>query len=100
MASVKDRDFSLRVYSDYEDISKIVNVWKIANMVFLVEETCTKLIFLTLGGGWGVGGTTLCCPKSIIIAQIHVKLILTHIILAKVLQQPILCTSGLWIIKI
>ena len=55
MASVKDRDFSLRVYSDYEDISKIVNVWKIANMVFLVEETCTKLIFLTLrgGGGWG-----------------------------------------------
>ena len=97
MASVKDRDFSLRVYSDYEDISKIVNVWKIANMVFLVEETCTKLIFLTLGGG---GDTTLCCPKSIIIAQIHVKLILTHIILAKVLQQPILCTSGLWIIKI
>ena len=81
MASVKDRDFSLRVYSDYEDISKIVNVWKIANMVFLVEETCTKLIFLTLGGG-----TTLCCPESIIIAQIHVKLILTHIILAKVLQ--------------
>ena len=94
MASVKDRDFSLRVYSDYEDISKIVNVWKITNMVFLVEETCTKLTFLTLGGG------TLCCPKSIIIAQIHVKLILTHIILAKVLQQPILCTSGLWIIKI
>ena len=51
MASVKDKDFSLRVYSDYEDISKIVNVWKIANMIFLVEETCTKFAFLTLG--WG-----------------------------------------------
>ena len=61
MASVKDRDFSLRVYSDYEDISKIVNVWKIANMVFLVEETCTKLIFLTLGGG---GGTQLCVAQN------------------------------------
>ena len=32
----------------------------------------------------------LCPPKSIITAQIHVKFILTHIILAKVLQQPIL----------
>ena len=51
MASVKDKEFSLRVYSDYEDISKIVNVWKIANMIFLVEETCTKFAFLTLG--WG-----------------------------------------------
>ena len=93
MASVKDKNFSLRVYSEYEEICKILNVWKIANMVFLVDETCTKLTFLPLEA-------TLCCTKSIITAQIHVKLILTHIILTKVLQQPILSTNGLWIIKI
>ena len=93
IASVKDKNFSLRVYSEYEEICKILNVWKIANMVFLVDETCTKLTFLPLEA-------TLCCTKSIITAQIHVKLILTHIILTKVLQQPILSTNGLWIIKI
>ena len=93
MANVKDKNFSSRVYSEYEEICKILNVWKIANMVFLVDETCTKLTFLPLEA-------TLCCTKSIITAQIHVKLILTHIILTKVLQQPILSTNGLWIIKI
>ena len=93
MASVKDKNFLLRVYSEYEEICKILNVWKIANMVFLVDETCTKLRFLPLGA-------ILCCPKSIITGQILVTLILTHIILAKVLQQPILGANGLLIIMI
>ena len=44
-------------------------------------------------------GTTL-PPKSIITAQIHVKFILTQIILTKVLQQPNLSPTGFWIIKI
>ena len=83
IASVKDKNFSLRVYSEYEEICKILNIWKIANTVFLVDKTCTKLIFLPLV-------VTLYHPKSIITAQIHVKLILTNIILAKVLQQLIL----------
>ena len=60
-------------------------------MVFLVDETCTKMACL---------GTILCPPKSIMTAQIHVKLILTHIVLAKVLQQPILDATGFWIKKI
>ena len=93
MANVKEKKFSLRVYSGYEEICKILKIWKIANMVFLVDETCTKLTFLPLGA-------TLCHPKSVTTAQIHVKLILTHIVLAKVLQQPILSTNELWIIKI
>ena len=93
MASVKDKNFSLRVYSEYEEICKILNVWKIANMVFLVDENSTKLTFLNLKA-------TLCRPKSIITAQIHKKLILTHIILAIVLKQPILGANGLWMIKI
>ena len=62
-------------------------------MVFLVDEICTKLTFLPLGA-------TLCHPKSVITAQIHVKLILTHIVLAKVLEQPILSANELWTIKI
>ena len=48
MASVKDKNFLWRVYSEYEEICQILNVWKIANMVFLVDETCTKLRFLPL----------------------------------------------------
>ena len=56
-------------------------------MVFLVDETYTKMAFLPLGA-------TLCFPKSIIIAQIHVKLILTHVVLAKVLHQPISSPTG------
>ena len=83
MADVKDKNFLWRVYYEYEEIWEILNVWKIANMVFSVMETCPKLTFLP----WG---PHLCPPKSIITAQIHVKFILTHIILAKVLQQPIL----------
>ena len=39
MDIVKGKKFSLRVYSEYEEICKILNVWKIANMVFLVDET-------------------------------------------------------------
>ena len=35
-------------------------------------------------------------PESIITAQIHVKLTLTPIVLAKVLQQPILGPIGFW----
>ena len=93
MASAKDKNSSIRVYSEYEEICKILNIWKIANMVFLVDETCAKLTFLPLGA-------TLCRPKSIITAQIHVKLILPHIILARVIVQPILDTNRLWIIKI
>ena len=62
-------------------------------MVFLFNEICTKMAFLPLG-------STLCPPKSMITAQIHVKLILTHIIFAKVLQQPILDPTGFWITKI
>ena len=62
-------------------------------MVFLVDITCTKLTFLPLRA-------TLFRPKSIITAQIHVKLIITHIIIAKVLEQPILRSNGLWIVKI
>ena len=84
MVSVKDKNFSVRVYSQYEEICKILNIshlkyltFKITNMVFLVDEICTKMTFLPLG-------STLCPPKSIITAQIHVKLILTLIILAKV----------------
>ena len=56
-------------------------------MVFLVDETYTKMAFLPLGA-------TLCFPKSIITAQIHVKLILTHVVLAKVLHQPISSPTG------
>ena len=93
MASAKDKNFSIRAYSEYEEICKILNIWKIAHMVFLVDETCAKLTFLPLGA-------TLCRPKSIVTAQIHMKLILPHIILAKVLEQPILDTNRLWIIKI
>ena len=93
MANAKDKNFSIRAYSEYEEICKILNIWKIANMVFLVDETCAKLTFLPLGA-------TLCRPKSIITAQIHVKLILPHIILARVIVQPILDTNRLWIIKI
>ena len=93
MASVKNKNFSLRVYSEYEEICKILNVWKITNMVFLVDENSTKLTLLNLKA-------TLCPPKSIITAQIHKKLILTHIILATVLKQPILGANGLWMIKI
>ena len=70
-----------------------MNVSKKANMVFLVHKTSIKMPFLPHGG-------TLCHPMSILTAEIHVKLILTHIILAKVLQQPILGASALWIIKI
>ena len=95
MASVKDKNFSLRVYSEYEEICKILNVWKIANMFFLVKETCTKLTFLPLGPL-----LSLFVSRSIIAAQIHGKLILTHITFAKVLQQLILGANGLWIIKI
>ena len=62
-------------------------------MVFLVDEICTKMTFLPLG-------SSLCPPKCIITAQIHVKLILTYIILAKLLQQPILGRTGFWITKI
>ena len=93
IASVKDKNFSWRIYSEYEEICKILNIWKIANMVFLVDITCTKLTFLPLRA-------TLFRPKSIITAQIHVKLIITHIIIAKVLEQPILRSNGLWIVKI
>ena len=93
MASAKDKNFSIRAYSEYEEICKILNIWKIANMVFLVDITCTKLTFLPLRA-------TLFRPKSIITAQIHVKLIITHIIIAKVLEQPILRSNGLWIVKI
>ena len=57
-------------------------------MVSLADEICTKMVFLPLR-------STLRPPKSIITAQIHVKLILTHIILAKVLQQYILGPTGL-----
>ena len=39
-------------------------------------------------------------PESITTAQIHVKLILNPVILAKVLHQPILDPIGFWIIKI
>ena len=57
-------------------------------MVYLVDETCTKMeANLPLGAN-------LCPPKSIITAQIQVKLILTHITFAKVLQQPILDPTG------
>ena len=45
-------------------------------------------------------GTTLCPPKLIITAQNHVKLILTLVILAKVLQQPILGPTRFYILKI
>ena len=62
-------------------------------MVFLVDKICTKMALLPLG-------SSLCPPKSIITAQIHVKLILNHIILAKVLQQPILGPNGFLITKI
>ena len=79
MANAKDKNFSIRAYSEYEEICKILNIWKIANMVFLVDETCAKLTFLPLGA-------TLCRPKSIVTAQIHMKLILPHIIRAKVLE--------------
>ena len=78
MVSVKYQNFSVRVYSEYKEIYKIFSIEEIAAMVFLVEETFTKIAFLSLGA-------TLYPPKSIITAQIHVKLILTHIILAKVL---------------
>ena len=37
-------------------------------MVLLVGETCTKMTFL-------IPGATLCPPKSIVTAEIHVKLI-------------------------
>ena len=46
MTSVKDKNFSIRVYPENEEICKILNVWKMANMVFLVEETYAKLTFL------------------------------------------------------
>ena len=46
---------------------------------------------------WG----PLCVPpKLIITAQNHVKLILTLVILAKVLQQPILGPTRFYILKI
>ena len=61
-------------------------------MVFLVDETCIKLTFWPLGA-------TLCCPKSIITAQIRVNQKLTCIILAKLLQQTILGANGLWFMK-
>ena len=57
-------------------------------MVSLVDEICPKMVFLPLR-------SILCHPKSIITAQIHLKLISTHIILAKVLQQYILGPTGL-----
>ena len=62
-------------------------------MVFLVDKTCTKLTFFSLG-------VILCHLKSIITPQIHVKLILIQIILTNLLQQPILDANGLWIINI
>ena len=62
-------------------------------MVFFLDEICTKMVVLPLG-------CTLCPPKCIITAQIHVKLISTYIILAKLLQQPILGHIGFWTSKI
>ena len=62
-------------------------------MVFLVDETFAKATFLPLGA-------TLCPHESIIRAQTHVKLILTPIIHAKVIQQPVLGPIGFWIIKV
>ena len=61
-------------------------------MVFLVDEICTKMTFLPLGA-------TLCPSKSYVTDQIHVELILTNIVLAKALQQPILGPTAFWIIK-
>ena len=89
MFSIKDKNLSVRVYSEYKEICKILIVQKIASMVFLVDETYTKMAFLPLGA-------TLCFPKSIIIAQIHVKLVLTHLVLAKVLHQQISSPTGFW----
>ena len=74
MVSVKAKKFSVKNF-------------ECLNMVFAVDETWAKKAFLPLGA-------TLCLPKSILTAQIHVKLILIRIILAKVLQQPILCANG------
>ena len=52
-----------------KDLFLILNLSKIVNMIFLDEEICTKTTILQLGATW--------CPlKSIITAQIHVKLIL------------------------
>ena len=55
-------------------------------MVFLVDETCIKWFFLKNG--------IIFPPKFIVTAQIHVKLILTHIILDNIVQQPILGLTG------
>ena len=88
----KQKKFSARVFSEYDEICKILNILKIANMVILVETTCTIMVFVLLG-------TTLCPTMSIATPHIHEKLSLTHLILAKVLQQPILDPTGFWIIK-
>ena len=90
--SKNKKKFSARVFSEYDEICKILNILKIANMVILVETTCTIMVFVLLG-------TTLCPTMSIATPHIHEKLSLTHLILAKVLQQPILDPTGFWIIK-
>ena len=83
MADVKDKNFLWRVYYEYEEIWEILNVWKMQTWSFQLRKLAPNWHFCP----WG---PHLCPPKSIITAQIHVKFILTHIILAKVLQQPIL----------
>ena len=83
MADVKDKNFLWRVYYEYEEIWEILNVWKMQTWSFQLRKLAPNWHFCP----WG---PYLCPPKSIITAQIHVKFILTHIILAKVLQQPIL----------
>lgn len=57
----QDKNFSVRVDSEYEEVCKILNSSKIASMVFLVDETCTEMTFLSLED-------TLCPLKSIITA--------------------------------
>ena len=56
MVSVKYQNFSVRGYSEYKEIYKIFSIEEIAAMVFLVEETFTKLHFCP----WG----PLCIPQS------------------------------------